>query len=257
MAGKFKFNFAWLKKHPVAAVAVVGGGGLLLYLMMRGGGSSATGGAPVQQPADNSAALQMQAAQLQANTQLSALDIQGKYGLKNAELQLQAAKLQTESTQQIQLASIAANQAVSLAGLDTQVKIQGIQSGQVLGVAQIAGDVSIAQSMYASQVAIQQAKTMESIAKAQAKAGMVSSGFGMIGGLSSFFSDPALKENIVFLQYDNGVPIYQYNYKGSDQTFFGPLATDLAGIDPNFVSRKDGFLTIARSTAQRFVRTVF
>lgn len=66
-----------------------------------------------------------------------------------------------------------------------------------------------------------------------------------IAGLGSMFSDRRLKEDVKRVgQTDDGVPIFTYRYKGSDQVHMGVMAQDVAQVRPDAVSERHGYLAV-------------
>lgn len=71
--------------------------------------------------------------------------------------------------------------------------------------------------------------------------GILSAGLGLAG----LFSDRRLKEGIKRVgQTDDGVPIFTYRYKGSDQVHMGVMAQDVAQVRPDAVSERHGYLAV-------------
>jgi len=71
-------------------------------------------------------------------------------------------------------------------------------------------------------------------------AGMIASGIGKIAGI---FSDRRLKENIVQVgTYPNGLPMYEFNYKGGTQRLRGVMSDDVKQKYPDaVVTMANGF----------------
>jgi hypothetical protein len=71
-------------------------------------------------------------------------------------------------------------------------------------------------------------------------AGMIASGIGKIAGI---FSDRRLKENIVQVgTYPNGLPMYEFNYKGGEQRLRGVMSDDVRKKYPDaVVTMANGF----------------
>lgn len=92
-------------------------------------------------------------------------------------------------------------------------------------------------AVYASHNAALQAAQM----KSQSQNAMMGGLFGLAGTLGSAafkFSDRRLKEDIERVgTLDNGLPVYSYRYKGSDQTEIGVMAQDVRKHDPSAVVR--------------------
>lgn len=66
-----------------------------------------------------------------------------------------------------------------------------------------------------------------------------------IAGIGSMFSDRRLKEGIKRVgQTDDGVPIFTYRYRGSDQVHMGVMAQDVAQVRPDAVSEMHGYLAV-------------
>ena len=70
--------------------------------------------------------------------------------------------------------------------------------------------------------------------------GMVLGGMAA-GGTGLFASDIRVKENIVLVgQLDNGLPVYKFNYIGSDIPIIGVMAQDVELFNPNAVVEVNG-----------------
>ena len=68
---------------------------------------------------------------------------------------------------------------------------------------------------------------------------------GGIAGIASMFSDRRLKEGVKRIgQTDDGLPIYTYRYRGSDQVHMGVMAQDVAKVRPDAVSERLGYLAV-------------
>lgn len=65
-----------------------------------------------------------------------------------------------------------------------------------------------------------------------------------IGGLSSFFSDRRLKENIELVGDSNGIPVYHFNYTGQPERFEGVMAQDILETHPDAVTMCDGYYAV-------------
>lgn len=59
-----------------------------------------------------------------------------------------------------------------------------------------------------------------------------------------FLSDARLKENIVYLGERDGLPIYEWSYKGSSERHIGPMAQDVQKVNPDAVVEQDGYLAL-------------
>lgn len=118
----------WVKHHPY----LTGTLGLLivLFFVFRSRSSSSASGGTVVQSGPSDAAIQsadaLQAAQIQANTQ-----VQGyQAALGAAQLQAGVAVVQSTNAQQVQLASVAAQQNVDLAKTAAELQLGLAQLGQ-------------------------------------------------------------------------------------------------------------------------------
>jgi hypothetical protein len=71
-------------------------------------------------------------------------------------------------------------------------------------------------------------------------------GYTASGSLTFSFSDRRLKRDIVELAHlDNGINLYRYRYRWSDQLYVGVMAQEVAEIVPNAVVRgADGYLRV-------------
>jgi hypothetical protein len=72
---------------------------------------------------------------------------------------------------------------------------------------------------------------------------------GVLSGLGSMgasFSDERLKENIRHVgQTNGGVPLYSYTYKGDDAPHIGPMAQEVAALQPDALGPEvGGFMTV-------------
>ena len=68
-----------------------------------------------------------------------------------------------------------------------------------------------------------------------------------LGGIGSLFSDVRLKENISKTGTSkSGIPIYEFNYIGSNDRYSGAMAQDLLKIQPNVVmiDKESGFYKV-------------
>ena len=67
-----------------------------------------------------------------------------------------------------------------------------------------------------------------------------------IGGVGKMLSDKRAKENIIKIKYsDSGIPIYHFNYKGSDKTWSGTMAQDLLQLGrEDAVENNNGYYTV-------------
>ena len=88
---------------------------------------------------------------------------------------------------------------------------------------------------------IAQAKQAEAMAKAAKSGGL----FSLLGGISGFFSDDALKENVVFLgRRGDGLAVYRFTYKGSDTVYEGVMAQEAAVLFPKSTGVRNGYLVV-------------
>ena len=70
---------------------------------------------------------------------------------------------------------------------------------------------------------------------------------GSLGGklLDGIFSDRRLKENITHIgTYPNGLPMYEFNYKGGEQRLRGVMSDDVRQRYPEAVDKANGFDTV-------------
>jgi hypothetical protein len=91
---------------------------------------------------------------------------------------------------------------------------------------------------------------------ANAQNAAMSGGGGSMGGLGSLmggaaslytaFSDVRLKENVEEVgYYENGLPMYEFNYIGNDARFRGVMAQDVLEIQPDAISySSDGYMMV-------------
>ena len=79
-------------------------------------------------------------------------------------------------------------------------------------------------------------------AKAAQKASKTSGIMGAIGGVLGFFSDDRLKENVVFLgRRGDGLGIYEFNFKGGTDRYYGVMADEVEILHPSAVSYENGY----------------
>lgn len=70
-------------------------------------------------------------------------------------------------------------------------------------------------------------------------------GAAKIGSMIPGFSDRRLKESVKRVgQTDDGLPIYTYRYRGSDQVHMGVMAQDVARVKPGAVTEMHGHLAV-------------
>ncbi len=76
--------------------------------------------------------------------------------------------------------------------------------------------------------------------------GWASSGFKGAGTLASMFSDRRIKENITEVgKYENGLPMYEFNYIGDGTRYRGVMAQDVAEVFPDAVAtNKQGVMSV-------------
>jgi hypothetical protein len=69
-----------------------------------------------------------------------------------------------------------------------------------------------------------------------------------VAALLSSFSDIRLKENIQYLEMDSdGIPIYEFNYRGGSDRYRGKMAQDLQKVYPSEVgTHESGYLVVSR-----------
>ncbi len=85
---------------------------------------------------------------------------------------------------------------------------------------------------------------------AGAPASTVKTGGGLGGAISgissiaSLFSDRRLKENIIPMGEEKGIPVYEFNYIGQPERYIGPMAQDVEEIMPEAVGIENGYLTL-------------
>lgn len=64
-------------------------------------------------------------------------------------------------------------------------------------------------------------------------------------GIASLFSDQRLKEDVKRVGLtDDGLPIYTYRYRGSDQVHMGVMAQEVAQVRPEAVVDQGGYLAV-------------
>ena len=78
------------------------------------------------------------------------------------------------------------------------------------------------------------------------KPSMFSSIMSGVGGIASMFSDRRLKDDITLVgEYPNGLPKYEFRYKGQHQKWSGVMADDVEKVRPDLVGESlDGFKTV-------------
>lgn len=69
---------------------------------------------------------------------------------------------------------------------------------------------------------------------------------GFIGSaVGSLFSDARLKENIEPFGFENGYPLYKFNYINiPEKTYIGVMAQDVSRIDPDAITESEGFMKV-------------
>lgn len=70
-------------------------------------------------------------------------------------------------------------------------------------------------------------------------------GIGQAGGFGAYFSDRRIKTEIKRVGYtDDGLPVYTFKYKGSEQTVMGVMAQDVEKVKPEAVTEVDGIKAV-------------
>ena len=63
---------------------------------------------------------------------------------------------------------------------------------------------------------------------------------------AAVFSDERLKDNLVYVGEEDGVPVYEFNYTGDSIKYIGHLAQDVAKYDPDAVEvDDDGWMRVS------------
>lgn len=124
---------------------------------------------------------------------------------------------------------------------NTKTSKSGGGLGQALGTALSIGSMFVPGGQFAA-LGTSIGSGMSSVlgnGMGQAVGGMMSSSptgpylpFGM--------SDIRMKENITPVGYKNGFLLYEFNYKGNDKKFIGPMAQDVEKVMPEAVKEFDG-----------------
>ena len=135
------------------------------------------------------------------------------------------------------------NEQLALSGLESQSRAQQFgELGALLGFnspfqAQnvIPVDVAgITNSAYANQLAGYQMQ--------QQAAGQRAQNFAQLGGAAAFLmSDINSKENIKFVETQNGFNVYEFNYKGDNKKYKGVIAQEIEITHPHAVKEINGF----------------
>ncbi len=161
------------------------------------------------------------------------------YATQNAEIAAQSAQIQ-ETQAQRKIYQTLGGQKADIAGAGLA------NSGSALDIMRdSAQQGSLTKQLIANQGAINVAGYKEEASNYNAMASAAkSSGTGsIIGGVISAaasifaFSDDALKENIIEVsRRGDGLGIYDFNFKGSDQKFRGVLASEVEARYPTAVT---------------------
>lgn len=64
------------------------------------------------------------------------------------------------------------------------------------------------------------------------------------GGLLGFLSDIRAKDKIIFIGFENGFPVYDFNYKNDNKRYRGVMAQDLVRLKPEALGERDGLFTV-------------
>lgn len=254
------------KNRTFVIIGLVAIGGFVLFSLLAGRGGGGGGQAVQQGPSE-----QLQMAQLQAQTQLAALQYQGQISATQAQLaaetelagaQLMAqvqqeeiaaslaglqsqltaqtyiAELEAETSQAINLATIEANRANTAQQISAQLAALEIDAARDVEMERLQNEAMIAQRQIDAQIYSQQATLQYKAQKSSNKWGFLGS---VAGGLLGLFSDVRVKENIEFTGFlPNGLPMYRYNYVGDETPQAGVMAQDVEIFEPNAVLEIDG-----------------
>jgi len=242
MASKVLGAIGSKKARPFLIGGVVLIGGIVIFMMMRGGG----GTTQTVQAGSSGPSEALQAAQLQATTQLAiaqlsynneatktAAELQAFMYGKDADTEL--ATLQTDRAAAIQLAGISAQQSIAMEGQYTQ---------------QFALDVQKQIALSNNQTEVEREKIRAGVSNTQTKAASKANTLGTIATVASsifaIFSDQRSKKNITWVgirTYDGlgkSQPVelstYEFEYvnQGSKK-HRGMIAQDIAKVFPSHV----------------------
>jgi hypothetical protein len=151
----------------------------------------------------------------------------------------------------IQKTQMGAEEAMQAAELGEASKLQMAEAegAQALQANKAQGDMWSADAEMSKQNSLMSSSMQEmgmaGAEKAAANESMMSGISGMAGAVGSF-SDKRLKKDIVKIKYsDSGIPIYNFSYIGSSQTWSGTMAQDLLRLGrEDAVSTKHGYYTV-------------
>lgn len=241
MASKVLGAIGSPKARPFLIGGVVLIGGLVIFMMMRGGGGSQTVQAGASGPSEA-----LQAAQLQATTQLAIAQLGANQQATQTAAELQAfmygkdadtelALLQTDRAAAIQLAGVAAQQAIAMEGQYTQQ--YGLEVQKQIALSN-------------NQTEVEREKIRAGVANTQTKAASKASTLSTLGSIATaafaIFSDQRTKRNISWVgirTYDGlgkSQPIelstYEFEYIGQgSKKHRGMIAQDIAKVFPSHV----------------------
>lgn len=253
------------KNRTFLIVGLVAIGGVVLFGMLRGGSGGST------QVVQSGPSEQLQLANLQAQTQMQALQYQGQISLAQAQLQSDAelevaARMADLQQQELEVSLVALQSqlaaqtyieelrgerevALTLATLDTQRELTGMQISAQEEMFRMQELSRIEQQRLTNELVLGQRQIDLQITQQQQSTQRRSSSnslWGSIaGGILGLFSDVRLKENIEFAGITpSGVNLYRWNYIGDETPRGGPMAQEIALVNPSAVSEAHGFLTV-------------
>lgn len=255
------------KNRTFVIIGLVVIGGVVVFSMLRGSG----GGGGSQQVVQGGPSEALQLANLQAQTQMQALQYQGQLSLAQTQLQteaeLQVANRMADIQQQEMEVSLVALQsqlaastyieelrgerevALTLATLDTQRELTSLQISSQEEMMRIQELSRIEQQRLTNelvlgqrQIDLQIANQQQATQRKSSKNSLIGS---IVGGVLGLFSDVRTKENIEFAGIlPNGLNIYRWNYIGDDTPRGGPIAQEVATLMPEAIGQRDGLLTV-------------
>lgn len=241
-------------KSKKARPFIIGGavliGGIIIFMVLKnrgggGGSAQAVSGGPSEA---------LQAAQLQAQTQLGLAQLQANAAATQSATQLQAFMYGKDADVHIADVTMQNQALIQLAGIDAQKTIALAQEGtsqygiQAQANVQIAG-INAQTQLGAINADVERARiaASQSVSNTQTKAASKASTLGTIAsaalGIFSIFSDVRTKKNITWTgirTFDTPgkrapaeLNIYEYEYVGEfGQHRAGNIAQDIAGFRP-------------------------
>ncbi len=235
---------AYVKAHPwqTGLIAIIG---VIVFVMIVRGGSGGGSEGSVGGPSD---------AEISANATLEAARMQMQGQLQGAQIGAGVQLNSDNRAAEIAMAQINAQKELGLAAVDyeksnmiMQREAQSSQYSAIIGALPSLKKKNrddVLKSLVTGEYGYQGPGNGGWGTQVGNAAGGVSK---LVGSIGSIFSDQRLKENIVLVDTDaRGRNIYEFNYKGSNQTRRGFIAQDLLQTDPEVVYRDpvSGFMKV-------------